>query len=373
MDFSYSEMHIEIKNLALKLLTEMATVDHLKANEKNGPYIDQKIWKQCIESNLHSAAMPETLGGMDMDFLAVSLMCEAIGQSVASIPFIPCIVSAALPLVKHSKDSVVENILRDVVSGKILITTALIEPNNEDARFPSTTAYIMNDQWHVSGKKHCVPYAQHSQHVLLFAKANGKLWAGLIDPHNAACALTIQRSTSNEPQSALKMTNAPALCVAQDKEAELLLKTVIAMTTVACCAMAIGVADKMMRLTGQYTSQREQFGMKIATFQSVAHRLADCYIDVECLKIMTQKAASDVAQGLYNSVSINMAKVWCGDVLHRVSQASQHMHGGTGIDKDYHLFRYCLWAKQLELTLGHSRIHLEMIGDRLAEKYLASV
>ena len=59
--------------------------------------------------------------------------------------------------------------------------------------------------------------------------------------------------------------------------------------------------------------------------------------------------------------------------MHRVSQAAQHVHGGTGIDRDYPLYRYCLWAKYLELALGNSRIHLSNLADRLADRYLAAV
>lgn len=372
MDFSYSDMQVEIKNLAHKMLTELATVEHLKAHEKNGPYLDETIWQQCLDAGLHSAAFPESLGGMGMDFLAVSLVCEAIGQSLASIPFIPCIASTALPLLEHSKDPEIETILRAVAAGKKLVTAALIEPNNEAMHAPASTAKQIAGKWQVSGSKHCVPYAQQSSHVLVFAKANDVLWAGLIDPHGAGCTLTPQRITTNEPQYLLRMQDAVAYPLAQGAAAQALLAKVTAMTTVACCSMAIGVADKMMRLSGQYTSQRIQFGVPVATFQAVSHRLANCYIDVECLKIMTQKAASDVAQGLYNSDAIHMAKVWCGDVLHRVSQAAQHVHGGMGIDKDYHLFRYCLWAKQLELMMGHSRLHLETIANTLEQRYLAT-
>ena len=371
MDFSLSDMHVEIRGLAHKILGELATVEHLRANEVNGPYLDSVIWRQCVDAGLHAAAMPESLGGSGMDFFAATLLCEALGQTVASIPFIPCIVSAALPLQNYCKDPVVEQMLANVVDGKTLITTALLEPGNEEPRAPSSLASSSKGKWQVDGTKHCVPYAQHSSQVLVFAKADGKLWAGLVTPHGGGCTLVEQSITTHEPQYQLTLRNAPAHCVAQGKDAELLLQTVTAMTTIACCSMAIGVADRMMRLTGEYTSQREQFGMKIATFQSVAHRLADCYIDVECLKISTQKAASDIAQGIYDSDAVHMAKVWCGDVLHRVSQASQHMHGGMGIDRDYHLFRYCLWAKQLELMLGNSRTHLEIIGDNLAQKYLA--
>jgi alkylation response protein AidB-like acyl-CoA dehydrogenase len=372
MDFSYPDTHIEIKTLAGKILNELATVEHLKAQEKNGAYLDTDIWQQLIASGIHTAALPESLDGMGMDYMAAALVAECIGQSVASIPYIPCIISAALPLLAHSSDPAVEKLLRAVAAGEQLITTALIEPGNENSFMPAVTVVQSNGSWQVSGIKHCVPYAKESQHVLFFAKHGAQLWAGLVDPHAAECVLTAQHVTTEEPQYKLTMDNAVAHSVCVGEAAEQLLKAVVAMTTVAYCSMAIGVAEKMTRISADYTSQREQFGVPVATFQAVAHRLASCYIDTECLRIMTQQAASDVSRGLYDSESIAMAKVWCGDVMHRVSQAAQHVHGGTGIDRDYPLFRYCLWAKYLELVLGNSRIHMASLADRLADRYLAA-
>ncbi len=372
MDFSYPETHVEIKTLAGKILAEMATVEHLKAQEKKGPYLDEAIWQQLIASGIHTAAFPENLGGMGMDYMASALVAECIGQSVASIPYVACMVSAALPLLAHSADPVVETLLRAVATGEQRITTALIEPGNENPFTPVVTVVENGGGWQLSGTKHCVPYAKESRQILLFAKHGAQLWAGLVDPHATGSVLTPQHVTTEEPQYKLAMQNADAHEVCRGEAAAQLLKAVVAMTTVAYCSMAIGIAEKMTRIAADYTSQREQFGVPVATFQAVAHRLASCYIDTECLRIMTQQAASDVSDGLYDSDSIAMAKVWCGDVMHRVSQAAQHVHGGTGIDRDYPLFRYCLWAKYLELVLGNSRIHLAALADRLADRYLAA-
>ncbi len=63
-----------------------------------------------------------------------------------------------------------------------------------------------------------------------------------------------------------------------------------------------------------------------------------------------------------------IAKYWVGETGHRVSYAAQHLHGGIGVDVDYPLYRYCLWSKQLELSLGSSIHQLEMIGASLAEE-----
>jgi alkylation response protein AidB-like acyl-CoA dehydrogenase len=67
-----------------------------------------------------------------------------------------------------------------------------------------------------------------------------------------------------------------------------------------------------------------------------------------------------------------IAKIWVGDVCHRVSQAAQHLHGGVGIDRDYELFRYCLWARQIELTCGTSSALTQRLGQKIAADFLAA-
>ena len=112
--------------------------------------------------------------------------------------------------------------------------------------------------------------------------------------------------------------------------------------------------------------------MAIATFQAVGHRAADCFIDVECLRLVSQQAVSLLDQGLDASAAVLVAKIWTGDVTHRVSQASQHLHGGIGVDRDYPLFRYCLWARQIELTAGSSAQLLAILGEDIAAEFVST-
>ena len=48
--------------------------------------------------------------------------------------------------------------------------------------------------------------------------------------------------------------------------------------------------------------------------------------------------------------------------------ACQHLHGGMGVDTDYPIHRYFLWAKALELTLGGGSAQLLRIGAAMAEE-----
>ncbi len=55
--------------------------------------------------------------------------------------------------------------------------------------------------------------------------------------------------------------------------------------------LALGITEKMTSLIAGYTSEREQFGRVIGSFQAVSHRAADCFIELECLRLENQKDA----------------------------------------------------------------------------------
>ena len=67
--------------------------------------------------------------------------------------------------------------------------------------------------------------------------------------------------------------------------------------TVGLCAMQAGVAGRALELTAEYARSREQFGRPIGSFQAVAQRLADAYIDVEAVRLTMWQAAWLLASG----------------------------------------------------------------------------
>ena len=67
---------------------------------------------------------------------------------------------------------------------------------------------------------------------------------------------------------------------------------------VGLCAIQLGVAEEALRRTAEYTRTRKQFGRPIASFQGVALRAADAYIDLEAMRSTLLQAAWRVAEGL---------------------------------------------------------------------------
>jgi acyl-CoA dehydrogenase len=143
-----------------------------------------------------------------------------------------------------------------------------------------------------------------------------------------------------------------------------------ARATVGLCAMQAGVTDRALDLTARYARTREQFGRPIGSFQAVAQRLADAYIDVEAVWLTMWQAAwllaEDGADGPEVDAAIATAKFWAADAGHRVAHTAVHVHGGTGIDMSHPVHRYFVAAKHAEFTLGGATQQLVRLGNILA-------
>ncbi len=136
--------------------------------------------------------------------------------------------------------------------------------------------------------------------------------------------------------------------------------------TVGICAVMAGAAAEAVRITGEYTTGREQFGRPIATFQAVGQRAADAYVDAQAVRLTMLQAAWRLDAGMPADREVAVAKYWAAAGGQRVVHAASHLHGGVGVDRDYPLHRYFLLAKQLELALGGASRQLLRLGGILA-------
>lgn len=370
MEFGFNPHQQEVRALARKILSEQVSADALSAyDEYQSPRFDAALWQQLVAAGLPSVALEQRYGGMGFGFMELALFLEEVGRTIAPIPAITHCVAAMLPIQRFGSDSMKEAILLPAAAGKLLLTAALIEPLNEDPANPQTvTAVADGAELLLSGTKTAVPFAAQSQRIVLAARLGAGVAVVLLDPLAAGVTLNPLRVTSFEPQCELVLDSvrvAAADIITPDDGAAVM-QWIAERSAAAICVHQLGASDCVMRMAASYTSERKQFDVPIATFQAVGHRMADCYIDVECLRLTTYQAVSLLHSEVAATTEVQIAKIWAGDVGHRVSYSAQQVHGGTGIDRDYPLWRYCLWLRQNEMTLGCSAAHVAQLGSRLA-------
>lgn len=370
MDFGFSEEQVQVQGLARQILSDQVSVDSLAVyDEFAGERFDRELWQQLLAAGLPGVAVAEEYGGMGFGFTELALLVEEVGRTIAPLPVIAHCVAAMLPIQQFASPELCARFLPAAAKGEVLLTAALTEPLNEDAAAPSAAVgEPEGDGFVLSGIKLGVPFAAAADGILLAVAVADDVAVVLVDPKAEGVTLAPMQSTTFEPQYQLTLdrVSVPKEQVVAASGGRAIMSWLSERVAAALCAHQLGAADAAMRLAASYTSERKQFDVPVATFQAVGHRVADCYIDVECLRLTTYQAVSLLDAGVVAETEVHIAKIWAGDCGHRVSYAAQHVHGGTGIDRDYPLWRYCLWLRSNELSLGGSARHIAELGEQLS-------
>jgi alkylation response protein AidB-like acyl-CoA dehydrogenase len=272
------------------------------------------------------------------------------------------LVDVAQTIQKFGNEESCKEILGSIVAGEIY-TSAILEPSNQDPENPMTAAKIENDQLIISGTKYLSEISSMAKSILISANSSEGILLVLVESDKVK--LTELSSTANSPLFKVELDSVrisrESIIHEQGRGLEAL-RYLIQINMVMRSYIALGVTEKMTSLVAGYTSEREQFGRVIGTFQAVSHRAADCFIELECLRLVNQQASINLNTSLDCENDALVSKIWAGNACHKISYSAQHLHGGMGVDKDYVLWRYCLLAKECELINGSASQNTDRLG-----------
>ncbi len=371
MDFSFSEEQDAVKDLAAQILDGQLGNDALKVFDKSGEPYDAGTWAEFAKAGLLGIALPESAGGAGLGFIEAALVLEQIGRTAAPVPYLPTVVLGALPIARFGSDDQKDALLPGVVAGDTLLTAGLVEFGTTPGR-PTTTARADGEGWRLDGSKLCVPIGLQAHRILVpAATGEGTVGVFLVDPAAEGVSQEALLTTSGQPETRLDLEGVVVGAgdvLGDPTDGAAIVDWMVEHATAAGCITAVGVCAEALRLTAEYTKTREQFERPIATFQAVGQRAADAYIDTEAVRLTAWQAVWRLAEGLAATEAVAIAKFWTAEGGQRVVHAAQHLHGGMGVDRDYPLHRYFLWAKQIELTLGGGTQHLLELGRILADE-----
>jgi alkylation response protein AidB-like acyl-CoA dehydrogenase len=373
MDFSLSDEQEALRELARKIFADRVTHERTKQLEAKGEWVDADLWAEVCRANLPGIALPEEVGGSGLGPIEVALVLEEVGRHLAPVPLFPTLVLGGMPIAEFGTKAQREKWLAPVAGGDAVLSAALEEPAGFDPVRPRTTARREGSGWRLDGEKTCVPAAQLARAILVPARTGeGQLGVFLVEPGAAGVSVERQVSTRHEPLGHLVLSGARVGAdglLGTPEQGGAIVEWLRERALLGLAAIQLGVADSAMRQTADYVNQRKQFGRQIGSFQSAQHRLADAYIDVECMRSVVLEAAWRLSVGLPAGLHVRAAKWWACMAGDRVTHTAQHLHGGTGADVDYPIHRHFLWSQTVLATLGGPRQQLEDLGRRIVEEY----
>ncbi len=136
-------------------------------------------------------------------------------------------------------------------------------------------------------------------------------------------------------------------------------------------ALSLGLAEGALSECLRYTTDREQFGATIASFQATQFALADMATEIEAARHLVYHAAWLYQNGEPHTTAAAMAKLYASEVCMRITTKAVQLHGGYGYTTEYPVERMMRDAKVGEIGEGTSEIQRIVIARDLIRDFAA--
>jgi alkylation response protein AidB-like acyl-CoA dehydrogenase len=362
MDFTTTEAAAELGGLARTITDSVCTPEHQRELDKLDERFDRELWAKLVDADILSTAAPESLGGGGFAVLEQTAVLVALGRQLAAVPYLESVVLAAGALAKFGSEALQQQWAVPAINGEKILTVAL---DGEMGQGP-VQAQAHGSGYRLTGTRALVGYGPVADGFLMPAESDDGVRVFLVAKDDAGVSVTSLNTTGHGSVGHLELQGVE---VETDRVVggEEVVGWLTAHGTLGRSAFQLGVLERALELTASYAREREQFDRPIGSFQAVAQRLADGYIDIKGLRLTVTQAAWRLSEDLPADLEVGTAAFWAADAGHRVAHTAVHVHGGVGIDTDHPVHRYFLAAKQIEFGVGGATGQLLRIGRELAD------
>jgi len=306
------------------------------------------LWAEAGKAGFLGVNLPEEYGGGGGGMVELSIVLEELGA--AGCPLLMMVVSPAIcgtVIGRFGTEEQKQRWLPGLADGSTTMGFAITEPDAGSNSHQITTAARRDgDEWVLSGQKVWISGVDQADALLVVGRLadgpKGTLRPALFVVPADAPGLTAHPipmeivSPERQFQVFLDDVRLPAdALVGHPDQGIAQLFAGLNPERVMAAAYSLGVARLAMRKAGDYARTRSVWGTPIGAHQGLAHPLAACQIEIECARLMTQKAAWLIDAGQDAGLAANSAKYAAAEAaVHAVDQAIQ-THGGNGLSQEY--------------------------------------
>ena len=334
MDFTFSEDQLLFHDSVREFLVKEVTPQRIRRSWETESGRDPELWRELAQLGLVGITVPEEYGGLGLTELDFVLLAQECGYVALPEPLVHQVL-VAVPMLKELGGELAAHWLPRIAAGDVLVTVGL-ERN------------LLVEDAHVAD--------------LLLLERDGALYA--LSPNQVELVYNESVDPSRK-LFAVKMIDA-AEPVATGSEAALRIGGALERGALGCAAQALGLAQRMVDMSVQYTGDRQQFGQAIGAFQAVKHHMANVAVRLEYARAPVHRAAYALAHGQAPAaVYVSHAKLAACEAAALAAKNSIQVHGAMGYtwEVDLHIFMKKAWA--LANTWGDAGYHKTRVGERI--------
>lgn len=334
LDYSLSQDHQALQAAYKDFFATHCTIETVRAAEESG--FDKNLWERLCAMGATTMALPESVGGDGASLVDLTLVAEAIGRSLAPVPWIDHVCAARL----LARLGAVES---DVVSGTQLVG---LDPQQDS----------------VSGVR-LIPTGSIADHIvvrdgdevvrLTFASRPtrvdniGKLPMAWVDP----AAADSRSVLASGPR---------AIAECQRALVEWRLLTGAAL---------VGLVEEAMTIAAEFAKTRYTLGVPISTLQGVSHPLANIAITVQGGRNLARRAAWFLDNEPHERPELAPSVfVFMAEEAARAATMAVHVQGGLGVSAEAAATAYLVRARGWAIAGGDPGAAAKHIAEIVAER-----
>jgi alkylation response protein AidB-like acyl-CoA dehydrogenase len=364
MNFDWTEDQRLLVETAAAFAKKESPVGRARALREDPIGFERAMWRKMGEFGWLGVAFPESAGGLGQTFVEAALILEQLGTTLVPEPLIPSLCAGTV-LARAGSPAQQARFLLPMIEGRAVLALAFSE---EESRFDplggSTHAEPAGDgRWRLDGRKRWVLAGHTADHIVVAAQAPTGPTLFVLDHDTPGLGIQSVRTIDGRRAAMLtfdgavveadRLLGAPGGGAAALEEA-------LDVGAAACCAEGVGIVRTVLAMTTDYLKTREQFGVKIGSFQSLQHRAVDMFVETELCRSMNLLAAIKIGDPdpVERKSAVSAAKVQLAVGGRLVTQQAIQLHGGIGITDEHDIGLYFKRMHALTTLFGDEEWHV---------------
>ena len=369
MSLVINEEQNMLKSSAKELLDLKSPISLMRElRDDNYNQFDPDFWKEMVEMGWTALTVPEEYNGLNFGYVGLGQVIEEMGKKLTVSPMISTVL-VSTTIVGLSKNEVLKSKLFDeIMSGKKLCTLAHEESSHHNPNIDLSIISNNNDKFILNGKKRFVIDGTISDYLIVSAnsESNGSLELVIIDSKSKGITFNNKVHMDSKIYSDISFNNVEFSkdnFLSTENDGKKILKKALDIACVGLAAEMLGNIQQAFDMTIQYLKEREQFGIKIGSFQALQHRSAIMFGEIELCKSIVLKALQAIDSGDKNLPELaSLAKSKLGLTSKLVTNEAVQMHGGIGVTDDADIGFFLKRVRVSQRIFGDSNYHLDRVA-----------